>query len=165
MYKQENISSSNQFRIKNVQEGITEAYFSDKRHTWQYEIYTTAKNDEIALNAACVDLLLRFGQPFESPKPGTVEVILIRHGQHTGEKDNRIEGWAYFNLTDHGKEQAAILAQKLKNSFKIHALYSSSLTRAKETADIIGHEIGLNATEIDDLRAMNYGLAQGLTKR
>ncbi|OZM56244.1 hypothetical protein CIB95_12535 [Lottiidibacillus patelloidae] len=162
--KKEKMPSNIRFKPINIQEGIIEGFFSDGVHTWIYHIKTTA-NDIIKLNAACVDLQLRFSPTIETPKPGTVEFILIRHGQHNGEKENRIEGWADFDLTDYGRNQSLTLANKLRQNYNINAIYSSSLNRARQTAEIIGKELNIEATTMDDLRAIDYGLAGGLTKQ
>ncbi|HFJ9404069.1 TPA: histidine phosphatase family protein [Bacillus paranthracis] len=159
----ENFAGRVDFKRSKTEIGVLEGTYSDGRHTWYFHIYTTANQIEEEY-AICVDLSLRFSNPFEKPKPGNVEFILIRHGQHTGEAEKRIEGWADFELTETGKEQATLLAEKLKTDYHIDFLYSSSLTRARQTADIIGKTIGLQATKLDDLKAMNYGLSGGLTK-
>ena len=66
------------------------------------------------------------------PKPTTI--VLVRHGQTptTGVKlPGRAKG---LHLADVGREQASAVAERLDAIKTIHALYSSPLERARETA-------------------------------
>ena len=61
---------------------------------------------------------------------------LIRHGKD----DNTIRGgWSDTPLTEQGKLEVEILANKLSNdlSLNITQIFSSDLMRAKQTAEII----------------------------
>lgn len=137
--------------------------YTDGRHTWTFQIETTG--EELTEDqAVCVDLNLRFSNPYEKPKPKNVKFLLVRHGQHTGEEENRIEGWADFELTDTGKKQSTLLAERLKRDFTIDSLYSSSLLRAQQTAEAIGEAFEIKPIMLQDIRAMNYGRSGGLKK-
>ncbi|MGH2809998.1 MAG: histidine phosphatase family protein, partial [Actinomycetota bacterium] len=68
-------------------------------------------------------------------------VHLVRHGQALNPNRiwyGRMEG---FPLSDLGREQAAAAAEHLANR-KIRALFTSPITRAAQTAEIIGHRLG-----------------------
>ena len=66
---------------------------------------------------------------------------LLRHGQSTWNKASRIQGSSDFShLTDKGREQARRAAEHLVSlgwSDEIDAVWSSPLTRARQTADIV----------------------------
>jgi broad specificity phosphatase PhoE len=64
-------------------------------------------------------------------------VILIRHGECEGNIKGIFRGRTDFPLNERGLIQAQDLAQELKN-FPIKYIYSSPLSRAKQTAEMIG---------------------------
>src|SRR5699024_3008541 len=73
------------------------SYF-DGRDMWYYFIQTNAE-DPFEEQEHLVDLHLRFTNPFEKFTPGDVEFILIRHAEHVGEIEKRVEGHTDFELT------------------------------------------------------------------
>ncbi len=89
------------------------------------------------------------------------QLYLIRHGQTDWNLEKKLQGQTDIPLNETGREQARTLAQKLKNE-TFHAVYSSPLKRAHETAQIInhlhGHEINLH----DDLMEASYGFIEGM---
>ena len=70
-------------------------------------------------------------------------ILLARHGETD---DNvhplRIQGWRDPPLNARGRQQAAELADTLATA-GLAALYTSHLRRARETAEIVGGELGL----------------------
>ena len=65
-------------------------------------------------------------------------MILIRHGQY----NLAGKGDAQNYLTNHGREQAAITGRRLKDlGLKFTSLTSSSMCRARQTAEIILKEL------------------------
>ena len=67
---------------------------------------------------------------------GTRNLLLVRHGQYDTDKGGA--------LTELGREQAAATGKWLFEHLagqRVHALWSSTLPRAKETADIIGKSV------------------------
>jgi len=67
------------------------------------------------------------------------ELILIRHGQTSWNKEVIFRGRADIELSSYGIKQAEVLAKRLKNR-KIDKIYSSPLLRAYQTALIISKE-------------------------
>ena len=70
-----------------------------------------------------------------------MRIILIRHGQSTGNTERRFQGQSKdprFHLTELWKQQANKLKQRFidENVSPTH-IYSSPLKRVKETAEII----------------------------
>ncbi|ODT13537.1 MAG: hypothetical protein ABS35_37635 [Kaistia sp. SCN 65-12] len=59
-------------------------------------------------------------------------VFFVRHGESIANRNGRIAGHRNTRLTDHGREQARQVGDKLPTS--IAAAYSSDLSRARETA-------------------------------
>lgn len=89
-------------------------------------------------------------------------VLLIRHGQSEWNLSGRWQGQADPPLTDVGRAQARAGAQTLG---RVHAIWSSDLQRATETADIIAEELGVGPVVLDaDLRERDVGDWAGLTR-
>lgn len=91
-------------------------------------------------------------------------IYLARHGQTTGDIENRYGGDYDDHLTDLGKQQSDELASILADK-QIEQLYASPRLRAQETAGIIAGKLGLVATTLEDFRERNgYGVLTGMTK-
>ncbi|APU13094.1 MULTISPECIES: histidine phosphatase family protein [Actinoalloteichus] len=92
-------------------------------------------------------------------------LTLARHGEAHCNVHGIIGGpRGCTGLTDHGYQQAHQLADRLRIDHAqtpITAAYTTPLRRARETADIIGHSLGLSITTLDDLREPDYGDADG----
>ncbi len=70
-------------------------------------------------------------------------LLLIRHGENTFVRQGRLPGhMPGIHLNKHGQEQAAALAESLKN-LPIRAIYASPLERAVETAEPLAQALGL----------------------
>ncbi len=90
-------------------------------------------------------------------------ILLIRHGITDYNRKGRIQGQLDMPLSDQGRRQAQELAQRFKPG-QIQAIYSSDLSRAKETAEIIARAIKLPVEEYrPDLREICFGHWQGHT--
>jgi broad specificity phosphatase PhoE len=92
-----------------------------------------------------------------------LRLILIRHGESTANAEGRLQGRADFPLSERGRSEAAGLATRLR-TFELSALYSSPLSRARETADIVSSALGLAVIEHDDLAEYDFGPLGGLTR-
>lgn len=93
-----------------------------------------------------------------------VKIFLIRHGQTTGDVEDRYGGDYDDHLTGEGRKQARELARKLSDKV-IEVIFSSPKIRAEETAEILAQELAVNIEMIEDLRERNqYGALTGLTK-
>lgn len=88
-------------------------------------------------------------------------LILVRHGQNEDNAKGILNGHRDKPLTTAGVEQIKKLAKKLKK-YKINAIISSPLKRAKQTADLIAESSGVNQVFIDDnLMERDYGVLTG----
>lgn len=65
-----------------------------------------------------------------------MEVVLVRHGETDWNLDGRLMGQKDVPLNGKGREQAEVLRNKLAN-MSFDCCYSSPLSRASETAEII----------------------------
>ncbi|MBC7232297.1 MAG: histidine phosphatase family protein [Chloroflexi bacterium] len=92
-----------------------------------------------------------------------MRILLIRHAESEGNAAQRIQGWNDEPLTDRGREQAKALAKRLQNGYGICAVYASSLSRARQTAEIIAGSLGLTPVLDDRLREYDCGVVTGLT--
>ena len=85
---------------------------------------------------------------------GTLRIYLARHGQTDGNAQNIAQGFTDTPLNATGKQQAAQLAATLKG-VQLDAIYSSTLSRSRETAQTVA--AGRPVTSLPDLREMNLG--------
>jgi uncharacterized phosphatase len=90
-------------------------------------------------------------------------LYLVRHGETDWNRQRRIQGRTDIPLNATGREQALMTGHRFAALGAWDGLYASPLSRARETAEIIGREVGLDAPEL--LRALverDYGEAEGL---
>jgi broad specificity phosphatase PhoE len=90
-------------------------------------------------------------------------ILLARHGETEWNRDGRFQGHADPPLTDLGRTQAGVLAELLDDE-ALDALYSSDLSRARETAEIVGARLSLPVEQDARLREIDVGSWQGLTQ-
>ena len=107
----------------------------------------------------------------EPPRPASFSALavgvtyfaLVRHGETDWNRHGRLQGSADIPLNDTGRAQAREAAHRLA-ARQWDRLVSSPLSRASETADLIGAELGLHrSATYADLRERHYGEAEGLT--
>lgn len=91
------------------------------------------------------------------------ELILIRHGETEWNSQNRLQGHKDSALSREGLRQADALAARLA-SVRFHALYSSDLGRALETARRIAARTGHAVVPDTRLRERGLGILEGLTR-
>jgi broad specificity phosphatase PhoE len=94
-----------------------------------------------------------------------MKIYLIRHGQTTGDIEDRFGGDYDDHLTELGKEQAKKLAEKL-TKLNIEKIFYSPRIRARETADIIIEKTKVPSEVDGNLRERNsYGILTGMVKK
>jgi len=89
---------------------------------------------------------------------------LIRHGVTDWNNEHRTQGQTDVPLNDEGRRQAELLAKRMKNE-DWDLIYSSDLSRALETAEIIGRENNIEVKIDLRLREVNCGLLEGTTEQ
>jgi broad specificity phosphatase PhoE len=93
-----------------------------------------------------------------------MKIYLCRHGQTTGDIEDRYGGDYDDHLTKLGVTQAQLLADSLKSK-GIEKIFVSPLIRAKETAGILGETLNLVPEVIPDLKERNQnGIVTGMIK-
>ena len=89
-------------------------------------------------------------------------LLLVRHGETDWNAAGRLQGHTDTPLNDYGRRQARALADRLAGE-RLDALYASDLSRARETAEILGAQLGLSVELDPDLREKSWGTWEGLT--
>jgi broad specificity phosphatase PhoE len=89
-------------------------------------------------------------------------LLLVRHGETDWNADGRLQGQTDRPLSDFGRRQAQQLADELADE-ELAAIYSSDLSRARETAEIVGERFGLPIVLEPELREKDWGTWEGLT--
>lgn len=92
----------------------------------------------------------------------STRLILVRHGETDWNLEGRYQGQADVPLNERGREQAKLLAERLRGE-RIEAIYASDLSRAYETAKIIAGAIGQEVKTLESLREVDTGVWTGLT--
>lgn len=87
--------------------------------------------------------------------------FLIRHGETVWNRAASYIGSTDMPLNETGFEQAALVAERLSTE-KIGAVYSSGLTRARQTAEVIAKRFGLVVTPVPELNELDYGEWEGV---
>lgn len=90
-------------------------------------------------------------------------IYLVRHGQTDWNVLRRMQGHSDIPLNEVGKLQAESLIEFFKNQ-DIELIYSSDLSRARETANIVSSSLGLTPFLDPRLREVFLGSMEGLTK-
>jgi broad specificity phosphatase PhoE len=89
-----------------------------------------------------------------------VKLYFVRHGESEANTLRVISNReSRFGLTTLGKEQALILADRLKD-VPVTAIFSSPILRAKETAEILAHSFQLTYQITEALREYDCGILE-----
>lgn len=90
-------------------------------------------------------------------------VLLARHGESDWNVARRWQGHADRPLTEAGRAQADVLAERL-DEVDLDAVYASDLRRARETAEVVARRKGLTVEIVPELREVDVGSWSGLTR-
>jgi probable phosphoglycerate mutase len=89
---------------------------------------------------------------------------LTRHGETAWNALGRLQGHTDIELNDVGRAQARALAAGL-GADGVAGVWTSDLSRARETGGIIAAALGLPDPQVDpDLRERHFGVFEGLTR-
>ncbi len=83
-------------------------------------------------------------------------LIFVRHAEAEGNANRVFHGWTDSNITEKGRLQAQIVAEKI-SGLDIDVIYSSSLKRTVQTASYIANKKRLPVICSDDLKEINGG--------
>ena len=88
-------------------------------------------------------------------------ILLARHGETDDNREPiRVQGFRDTPLNDAGRSQAVGLAERVADH-GVASLWASDLSRARETAEIVGARIGLEPRLDPRLREANRGDWEG----
>lgn len=90
------------------------------------------------------------------------EILLARHGQTAWNAERRWQGHADVPLDPLGRDQAHDLAERLAHD-RLDAIYSSDLSRARETAEAVAACQRLPVQMLPELREIDVGSWSGRT--
>ena len=95
-------------------------------------------------------------------------LILVRHGQSEWNLKNLFTGWKNPDLTPQGIEEARKAGRTIKKAgLEPKVFFTSALTRAQHTLDLILEELSITEVTITRSKALNerdYGDLAGLNK-
>ncbi len=89
-------------------------------------------------------------------------LLLVRHGQTQLHGADRFWGSTDVHLSEEGVRQAERLAGRLAAD-KIDAVYTSTLSRARQTAEIVASRHRLEVNALGELCECNFGRIEGMT--
>jgi probable phosphoglycerate mutase len=99
-----------------------------------------------------------------------VPLYMLRHGETAWNTERRMQGTKDSNLTERGRAQAQAMGRTLKAELAgatgPTVFLRSPLGRVRETSEIIGRELGLDAAEWRDdprLVELSYGQWEGFS--
>ncbi len=90
------------------------------------------------------------------------DLLLIRHGETDWNSQARLQGTTDVPLNEEGRRQASALAEHLAG-WTLAGVWSSQLSRARETAEAVAGPHGLAVSCHRDLREIEMGQWEGLT--
>jgi probable phosphoglycerate mutase len=99
---------------------------------------------EICLLCLAIFLLLIADHPVRAQSAGMLRIYLARHGETDWNAERRLQGDTDTALNSTGRKQAAKLAEWLKG-IRFDAVYSSTLSRSRDTAEIVRGDIPLKS--------------------
>ena len=88
------------------------------------------------------------------------QILIVRHGETEWSASGKHTSVTDLELTENGREQAAIASEKLRDE-QFNLILCSPRLRARQTAEIAG--FAERAELCDDLVEWNYGEYEGLT--
>ncbi|MBN2256915.1 MAG: histidine phosphatase family protein [Anaerolineaceae bacterium] len=89
-------------------------------------------------------------------------LVLLRHGRSLGNENGFLQGQQDVPLTDEGRNQARLLAERwFEDQVHFDLVITSPLSRAKETADIIVNRLGCPIVAEPLLMERNVGSLAG----
>ncbi len=88
-------------------------------------------------------------------------LIIVRHGEAAGNCERFFQGHADGQLSEKGRRQLEALAERFRD-IDFDVLYSSHLSRAKDTAEAVNRHHGLERLDNDGFIEINGGDWEGV---
>jgi len=92
----------------------------------------------------------------------TTRLCIVRHGETAWNAEHRVQGQLDVPLNAIGQAQA-LAASRVLSQEKFDVIYSSDLTRARQTAEPAAGRLALKILFEKDLRERHYGIFERLT--
>lgn len=148
--------------LSNVIEKIKNSKVMKER----YEAYTLNNKYAKATNfhdvMQSIDKLFKFVNFIDDVNLQPMTLIIVRHAE---DSSKLMGGWSNNELTNRGLKQAKALAETLKENLKdIDVFITSDLLRARQTAQIISDNLGVEFVVDERFRETNNGHLAKLTK-
>jgi len=89
------------------------------------------------------------------------KIILVRHGKTVWNAEGRYQGKMDIPLNEEGKEQARRVGEALKE-FPVKAVFSSPLSRCRDTAQEIAKHHGLEVQVKEGFKEIDHGEWEGM---
>lgn len=89
---------------------------------------------------------------------------VVRHGESTWNAERRWQGQADPPLSEAGRAQAESVALRYQGT-TLDMIWSSDLTRARDTAEAVARPMGLDVKTLPAMREMDIGTWAGLTRK
>jgi alpha-ribazole phosphatase len=93
-------------------------------------------------------------------------LYLIRHGATEGNHEKRYKGSIDVPISQEGLEQVARAAEFILADLQggeLTAVYTSPLSRAVDTAEIIAEPFGIEPVVVENLKERHFGVWEGMT--
>ncbi len=88
-------------------------------------------------------------------------LLLIRHAESEGNRDQIFTATPFVGLTDRGRRQARAAGEWIRERHAPEGAVTSPFTRARQTTDIIAGVLDVPVVVEDDLRERDYGELAG----
>jgi broad specificity phosphatase PhoE len=99
-----------------------------------------------------------------APEKPVYQFVFLRHGESVGNAQSRWQGQSDYPLTEKGRAQAIALAERWKSEgVKFDLAVTSTLMRAKETAEIIASALNVRVETDNIWMERAIGEMEGLT--
>ena len=101
--------------------------------------------------------------PFSAQKESDISnmrLVTVRHGETLANINKIVQGQLPGELSPHGRLQARLLAQRLSEE-KVSHIWSSTLTRARETAEEIVRFHKIKVETLPELKERCFGILEG----
>ncbi len=86
-----------------------------------------------------------------------VRILLVRHGEVPGIKPERFRGNANYQLTERGREEALLTAQRIARGWRPAVIYTSPRQRCIDTGRVIAEQCTAPSRVLEDLFDLDYG--------
>ena len=107
--------------------------------------------------------------PLDPTPPAHAELVLVRHGESTGNERGVFSGWRDLALTERGRAQATAAGRNLRaRGLRFSHVFTSALRRAIDTCDLLLAACGQEAlprVRLWRLNERHCGAMHGLDKQ